>query len=440
MTVKPATAGMSLLRTSALAAVSTAIKVGSAFISVKAIAWFAGPEGLAKLGQLSNVVSVVTIVAGGGIFGGVTKYVAEYRAAGRSLQPLISTSVALILACSAGVALLLGGGSYFIAAHVLGDGSFWQLIVLLALVTGFIAGNNLVTSLLNGHKDIGRLTRVNVATSLASVVLTVGLVWVMGLRGALLALILTPVATFLVAVLGVRRTEWWPLLLRRPRFDFGEVKGLARFTAMSVTTAICGPVAMIVLRDYLAAHASWQEVGYWQGVWKISEVYLMVATLSISTYFLPRLSELTDPAEVRREILQGYKTILPLVALSATGIFIFRSFAIRLLFAPGFEPMERFFLFQLVGDFFKIGSWIVSHLMLARATTRLFIISEIVFSGTFVGWSVLFVRHFGAVGVTYGFALNYLIYWIFMAWVFRDYLVSNKRGEAAVPVSEAPHG
>ncbi|MCC6338286.1 MAG: O-antigen translocase [Myxococcales bacterium] len=431
---------MSLLRTSALAAVSTAIKVSTAFISVKAIAWFAGPEGLAKLGQLSNVISVVTIVAGGGIFGGVTKYVAEYRAAGKSLGPLVATSVALILACSVGAALLLGGSAWFVAAHVLGDGSYWQLILLLALLTGFVAGNNLLTSLLNGHKDIGRLTRVNVTTSLAGVVLTVALVWAMGVQGALLALIVTPVATFLGAVLLVRRTEWWPLLKQRPRFDRGELKGLSRFTAMSVTTAVCGPVAMIVLRDYLAAHASWQEVGYWQGVWKISEVYLMVATLSISTYFLPRLSELKDPAELRREILQGYKTLLPLVALTAAGIFVFRTLLIRLLFAPGFEPMEHFFLFQLIGDFFKIGSWVVAHLMLAKATTRLFIISEIVFSGAFVGWSLFFVKHFGAVGVTYAFALNYLTYWIFMAWVFRDYLVAQKRSPAAAPQSEATHG
>jgi PST family polysaccharide transporter len=181
-------------------------------------------------------------------------------------------------------------------------------------------------------------------------------------------------------------------------------------------------------------------VGYWQGVWKISEAYLMVATLSISTYFLPRLSELTDPADLRREILHGYRTLLPLVAVTAIGIFFFRSLAIRLLFAPGFEPMEGFFKFQLIGDFFKIGSWVVSHLMLAKATTRLFIISEIVFSSAFVGWSVLFVNQFGAVGVTYAFALNYLTYWIFMAWMFRDYLLVQKRTPATPPASEASNG
>lgn len=413
---------MTLLRTSVLAALSTLIRVGAGFISVKAIAIFAGPGGLAKLGQLSNVVSIVTIVAGGGIFGGVTKYVAEYRAIGRDITPLIGTSVALILACSLGTAVTVGAASGFIAQDILGDATYWHLVLLLALMTGFIAGNSLLTSLLNGHKEIAKLTQVNVVTSLASVVLTVVLVVTMGLEGALLAMIISPVVTLGLAIVMVRGATWWPLILRRPTFHREEVKGLSQFTAMSVTSAIAGPATMIFLRDYLAAHASWQEVGYWQGVWKISEVYLTVATLSISTYFLPRLSELVGASALRREIIQGYKLLLPIIGLSALSIYLFRSLVVRVLFAPGFEPMVDYFSFQLIGDFFKIGAWVIAHIMIAKAATRLFVISEILFSAAFVAWSVFFIQRFGAVGVTYAFTVNYLTYWAFMAWALRGYL------------------
>jgi PST family polysaccharide transporter len=432
MMTKPIPAGMSLLRTSALAAVSTAIKVSTSFISVKAVAWFAGPEGLAKLGQLTNIISIVTIVAGGGIFGGVTKYVAEYRASGRNLAPLVSTSVAVVLACSAGVALVLGAGSWFIASQVLGDRTFWYLVLLLGLLSGFIGGTNLLTSLLNGHKEIGLLTRMNVTTSLASMALTVSLVWALGVQGALLAVIVSPVASFIGATLLVRRTDWWPLVRQKPHFDLRELRALLRFTAMTVTAAVSGPVSMVVVRDYLAAHASWQEVGYWQGVWKVSEGYLMIATLSISTYFVPRLSELKNPVDVRREILQGYKILLPLVALTAIGIYLFRSPVIHLLFAPGFEPMKEYFKFQLIGDFCKIGAWVIAPLMSATVATRLFVVTEVLFSVFFIGTSMLFINQLGAVGVTHAFALTYLVYWIFMAVVFRRYLVRPKMAARSV--------
>ena len=55
------------------------MKLSSALVINKVIAIFAGPSGLAIVGQLQNAVLIINTFAQGGINSGLTKYTAEYR-------------------------------------------------------------------------------------------------------------------------------------------------------------------------------------------------------------------------------------------------------------------------------------------------------------------------------------------------------------------------
>ena len=57
--------------------------------------------------------------------------------------------------------------------------------------------------------------------------------------------------------------------------------------------------------------------------------------------------------------------------------------------------------------------------MLAKAMTKIFIYTEIVFSTLFVLLSILFVNNFGLIGITYAFSLNYFLYLVVMIFIFR---------------------
>ncbi len=115
----------------------------------------------------------------------------------------------------------------------------------------------------------------------------------------------------------------------------------------------------------------------------------------------------------------AYLKILPAIVALAGGIFIFKHEIILILFSKAFLPMEPLFLFQLLGDIFKIGSWLIAMNMLAKSQTKLFIGSEIIFSSTFVGFSILFIHFYGLLGTTIAFALNYALYWLAMGIVYK---------------------
>jgi O-antigen/teichoic acid export membrane protein len=83
--------------------------------------------------------------------------------------------------------------------------------------------------------------------------------------------------------------------------------------------------------------------GCWEAIWYISTMYLMVVTTTLSIYYLPKLSELTDKAELRKELKQGYKIIMPIVIAMSIVIFLFKDFVIWLLFTEESAPMKELF-------------------------------------------------------------------------------------------------
>jgi PST family polysaccharide transporter len=110
----------------------------------------------------------------------------------------------------------------------------------------------------------------------------------------------------------------------------------------------------------------------------------MMVTTTLGVYYLPRLSELVERQEIRREILHGYRLILPLVGLAALLMYLCRDLIIRLLFSAEFSPVRDIFAWQMLGDFFKIGSWIISYLLLSKAMYKTFIVTEVVFLCSFL--------------------------------------------------------
>ena len=153
---------------------------------------------------------------------------------------------------------------------------------------------------------------------------------------------------------------------------------------MALTAAICMPLSHILVRNHLADTFDLNHAGYWDAMWRLSAAYLMLVTTTLSVYYLPRLSELKIADEIQEEILLGYKIIFPVAALFGLAIYLLRDNLIGLLFTENFSQMRDLFAWQMLGDTLKIGSWLLSYLVLSKALVGLFVTSEVIFCFGFV--------------------------------------------------------
>ncbi len=420
---------MTLIKTSLLNAIAVAIKMLTLLGLNKILAIYVGPAGYAALGQYQNAVQMITTLASGAVNTGVTKYTAEYHTDEAKQQAVWRTAGTISLIGSLLVAALVILFNRSLAAWFLKDENLGSVFIWLAITLVLFVFNTLLLAILNGKKEIQRYVIATIAGSLFSLIVTTVMAIKLGLYGALVALAIYQSLAFFVTLWICRKSSWFSFGYLFGGIDREVAENLAKFTAMALTTAVCVPLSHILIRNHLGETLGWEAAGYWEAMWRLSAAYLMLVTTTLSVYYLPKLSELQDPAEIKREIMQGYRIILPVAAACGLGIYLLRDFIIRLLFTPEFAEMETLFAWQMVGDTLKIGSWILAYLMLGKAMVKLFIASEILFTVMFYALTVLFTESIKLKGVAVAHAVNYLLYWVIMAIFIGKSLIDNSNQE-----------
>lgn len=425
---------MTLLKTSLLSALAVLTKLATLLYLNKVLAVYVGPAGYAVIGQFQSLITLVTTFASGALNNGVTKYTAEYAQEPERQRRLWSTAATL------GLLGALGCGSLLILAHgplsqwLLGDNAHSSVMVWLGLALALLVMNALMLAILNGRKAVRELTIANIAGSLLGAVLATALVFAGGLGGALLALVISPAAGFLLTAWLFRRNCRVPWRELIGTIDPAIARSLGGFALMAATAALVGPLGQMVIRDRIAQDVGWNGAGLWQALWKISETHLLLLTSTLSVYFLPRFSEIRSGEELSQEVLKGYRFVLPITVASAIGLYWFREALVRWLLSPDFMPLTEALGIQLIGDVLKACSWIMSFTMISHARTRIFIATEILFTGVFVVATVHLTSLYGLQGAALAYAGTYALYWATMAWFFRG-LVSSLRKDSASPSS-----
>ena len=413
---------MTLIKTSVLTGISTIIKVISGFVINKVIAIYIGPSGLAIVGQLQSFTSIITTFSNGAISSGIVKYTAEYQDI-EEKKKIFSSSIVISLICSLIISIFLFTFSGYLSELILKDIQYSSVFIIFGATIFLFALNMVLISILNGQKEIKKYVLVNIAGSIFSLVFTSILIMQLNLMGALYAMVLNQSVMFFVTLAFVIKSSWFKLEYFKQGLDKESLSKLSKYSLMAIVSALTVPVSHLIIREYIGENLGWDSAGYWQGIWYISTMYLMLVTTTLGVYYLPRLSEIQDNKELRKEIFSGYKIIMPIVILASLIIFLLKEYVILIAFSKDFMPMMELFAWQLIGDVIKIASWLLAYLMLAKAMTKVFIYTEVLFSALFVGLSILFVDKFGLVGITYAYALNYLLYLVMMIFIFRKRFV-----------------
>ena len=416
---------MTLIKTSVLTAISTIIKVISAFVINKVIAIYIGPSGLAIVGQLQNFMELIVAFSNGAITNGIVKYTAEYQTI-EEKQKIFSSSIIISLVCSFIISIFLFGFSDYLSELILKDIQYSSVFIVFGVTVFLFALNTVLMSILNGQKEIKKYILVNIVSSIFSLFFTSFLIMQLNLMGALYALVTNQSVIFFVTLAFVIKSNWFKLEYFKQGLDKESFSKLSKYSLMAITSALTVPVSHLIIRNYIGENLGWDSAGYWQGIWYISSMYLMIVTTSLSVYYLPRLSEIQDNAELKKEIFNGYKIIMPIVIVMSILIFLLKEYIILIAFSKEFFPMLELFIWQLIGDVIKIASWLLGFITLAKAMTKVFIYTEIIFSILFVFFSMFFLNTFGLIGITYAFALNYFLHLIVMIFIFRKIFINKK--------------
>jgi len=403
----------------------TAFKILAGFALVKVVALAAGPQGVAQLGQFQNLVAVMAVLSGGMFYTGVTKLVAECAEDHGKASAVIYAALRASLLCFAGLVIVTALWYKEIAAAVLKNTSLEAFVIILPILVFLSVLYGLWLAVLNGFGRVRELVLASIAGSLLMIALTIALALPFGEVGAYVA-ILAPPAIVLIFLFGRCFSQQ-----ECARF-FADAKAsppyreLGRFALMGVVSAVAAPLAQMAMREYLVDYLSLTEAGIWQGVTRISEVYLVFITSSLSVYFLPRLAQAKNNQELVGLLVGVLKLAVPVSLLLGIVIYLCRDLLIWLLFTPQFSSMRDLFFWQVAGDMVKIVSWVFAYFVLVRGSAWVFVIGEVVFSISYPLLGFVFVPEHGLQGAVAAYGVNYVFYFAYVA--IAVYMIVVKAG------------
>jgi polysaccharide transporter, PST family len=412
---------MNLLKTSFLSSIATVIKILTGFIVNKVLAIYVGPTGIAQIGQLQNFFSIVSNLSNFSISQGVTKYVSFYGEEEDKQLKYINAAITISFIASIITGLLIIVLQKYLSIILLGSEQYADIFIYIGIFLIFYAINSILLAAVNGFKKIRKFTLINVTQSFFGLALSFLLTVKWGLSGAMYAYVLSQTLVLIISI-GFLVKEDWVKKIRLRKVDRSIMKSYSNYTIMSMIHILTVPVSFIIIRTYIGDTLSQDEAGYWQGLTKISDTYLMFITMSLSVYYLPRLSEIKDDLKLKKEIFDGYKLIIPILTVILIAVYFMKDIAIIILYSEDFLAMRELFLFQLIGDFFKIASWLISFNMLVKEMTKHVIITELFYSITLTVLSIVFINIFGLIGVTYAYSITYFLYFLMVGYMMRHIL------------------
>ena len=402
-----------LLTVTLFSGLLTLVRMASGFVIAKAVAIHTGPTGIAMLGQVQSLFTAMNGIVAGPAGSGVVRYTAENHALGlEACAPWWRASLKWMLLLLAIVLPISCIFAKSIAQWALGNDDYAWLVIVTALALPLSAANSLVGSVINGQQQYRRFVGLGFIAVIIATAFMLALIIKMQLNGALLAAALFMSISGLVMLLGSIGQPWFKLKYWWGNVNKTHLKGVGGYVAMAMTSAACMPLALLMVRNILVDNVGWEQAGHWQAVYKISEVYLGVITIALSTYFLPKLATLKGKVAVLTEIQNTAKVVMPIVIVLAVAVYLLRDIAISLVFTEAFRPARKLFAVQLLGDVIKILAWLYAYPMLSHGATKWFVATEVLFSLSFILLTFLLVHKYGVNGANWAYFLNYVIYFV----------------------------
>ncbi|MEO1033103.1 MAG: O-antigen translocase [Bacteroidota bacterium] len=419
-----------LVKAASLNSANISVKIIAGILISKFIAVFIGPEGMALIGNLRNLLSTVQSIAIAGLYNGFVKLIGKCKNNLSELTNTLSTVFYLGFFSSVLLAFICYYNAEFINGLIFLNNNYTYVIETLSIVLPFYALNMFAFSIMNGFSKYRILLVINMTGQILGLLVTLLLIKQENIDGALIAVVITPALNLLITIVGIAFRKNLMSHIRITHINISVLRNLSPYMVMALVSSIALPIVYIIIRNYIISEIGIKEAGYWTAVTRVSDYYLMFINSLMALYILPRFAELKSRKEFRKEVFSFYKTVLPIFALILGIVYLSRGLLVNLLFTEEFRPIEDLFGYQILGDFIRVMSMVIAYKFLAKKMFTHFIIIEVFLFVIMYVSSVYLIDVFGLKGAVMGHCLSYFMYFGIVLLIFGSSLfgVLNDQG------------
>jgi O-antigen/teichoic acid export membrane protein len=393
----------------------------------KLLAEYTGQSGIAKVGQLRNISSMLMSLTSLGTFNGVVKYVSEYKSDQKNLLKLFSTLYVISFTASVVLFFILFFGASYLSNTLFFTNDYVVVFKVTAVAVPFISMHRIFTGVINGLSDYKKHAKIELISYFFGIVLLLVSLYFYSLKGVLVAIALTPMIQFtvLIIIFGKLLKEY--IDFKSISFNIPLLKPLLGFTLMSFIGTVLLNYIEIDLRTLITDKISEAEAGSWTAMNSISKIYMQFITIIFPIYILPKYATIKTSFKFRKEVFQIYKTLIPLVLGGMLLVYFSRNILIQIIYTEEFLGMQSLFKWQLLGDFVKFVAIVLSYQFLANKQIKYFVVTELLSLFLYYIFGRCFVNDFGSEGIVMAHFLRYVIYLVIVFYILRHQFIGKDK-------------
>lgn len=415
---------MQFIRSSFWAGVLIGFKAfGNILVNKIISSYYQDPQLFALLAHFQNLIGIFSSIPVDGVNQGTIKYLADKDTAEEESRKIFNAGVwlnGLIFLISAFLIMLFK--DYLV--HVFAQGmhpAFWIGLVLIVLL--IMLFNLYFLSLLLSRQNLKLYAVLNISSIAAGVLLVYFCIANYSFSVVLLAVGIAPSSLFFMNAFIIHKYHHPLFNVKLP--DIDSIKKLGQFILMAASIMLFGRMVDFVVREYAMSEFTIYQTGLWQSVVKFSDYYTAAFISLVGMVYYPKISQLIgDQSELKKYVRVVMKASIPVIALGLLVVFFLREYILVLFFDEQFKPAEKYFEFQLIGDFLRMASFFLGFIITAQARVTLFIGSQAASAVLYILLIFLCTEEWGMEGFPIAHAIRYFLYFIFTVLLYRKLVFS----------------
>lgn len=381
-------------------------------IRTKIVALLLGPTGIGLIGIYQ---SIMDMIRSGSLLGMDTVGVKEVAAANSSegittLNKVVSSfnkwfyfsallaSIACVVFC------------YPISLWAFDSSEYAIYIALLSIASSLLIITTGRSVILQGMRKIPELAKSTILGSAIGLVITIPMYYIWKIDSIVPALIVSALISFLAVEYYYKKQN----IRKAPVSNKESLRaGLSslQLGIYIVIAGFIGTLSMFAIRAFISRNMDIDSAGLFQSAWVITNVYLALILKAMGADFFPRLSAISGEKEkVKKLVNEQTYIVLVIASPMIVGLLLFSDFALSVLYSSRFTSAEAILQWQTLGTFFKVLSWPMAFILLAKGKGKLFLFTELSFYLIYLLSAYLLYPYYGLDAAGIGYFVAYIIY------------------------------
>jgi len=382
--------------------------------------------GYAKVGSLRNLMQILTSITSLGIFNGIVKYVAEHKQDKEELQKLFSTAFVFSIVGSLLTFSILFFFSETISNYFFFSSEYSYIVKIVAIIAPFIAIQRVFNGVVNGLSEYKYFAKIELVAYLISSSLLIWFLYKYNIEGVLIAIAIVPLIQVIVMLFVFIKVLREYVQFSKIKLKTPLARNLLAFSLMSFVSTILLNFVEVDIRGMIEGKIGASDADVWTGMTTLSKNYMVFSSAIFTLYVIPKFTGITLKKDFVKEVVNIYKTLLPLFAVGMVLIYFGRQLFIDYIFVD-YTGMEPLFKWQLAGDFIRLVSLVLVHQFFAKKLVRNFIFTEILSLVLFYVFANYLSEIYGIEGIVMGHLFRYIIYlFVVLFLVFRYFNLKQK--------------